>query len=81
MRDGNGKSDGVVSNDLLADLGWRRAVAFSQVDQVLVRGVCEIQMPFELPFAVEAMGCSHSVWSTEVTLNGLRGSVNRNRVL
>lgn len=77
----NGLCDGVVSNDLLADLRRGRAVAFSQIDQIVVGGICEIQMPFELPLAIETMGCCHSGWSTEVNLNGWGRCVNQGRVL
>jgi hypothetical protein len=61
----------MVPNDLLADLGWRRAGAVCQVDEMGVGGVCEIQMPFALELAIEAVLGAHSKTSTDVSLDRL----------
>jgi hypothetical protein len=42
-----------------------------QIDEVGVGGICEIQMPFALELAVEAVLGAHSKTSTDVSLDRL----------
>lgn len=67
----------MVPNDLLADLGGRRARAVCQVGEMGVGGICEIQMPFALELAVKTVLGAHSKTSTEVSLDRLPRGVNR----
>lgn len=66
----------MVPEDLLADLGWRNAGALCQVGQMAVGGIREVQMPLAFQLAVKAVLRAHSIWSTEVSLEGMRQGVN-----
>ena len=68
----------LLAQDLFADLRRRAVRRLGEVDQMLVGGVCEVQMPFALQLAVEAVLGAQAIWSTEVSLKRTVGHVNRN---